>query len=174
VVALDCLRDRLPLDANAIHAGLLAARLRGRFDVRPGHPTWVFDVAHNPQAAARLDDMLADDVVPGQRIAVFGALEDKDVAGIGSALSERFDRWYLVDLSAQPRGLSADLLRERLAGIVDTDKLQACGDVATTLYDLQAAADDQVVVFGSFLTVGAAMDWMDARDTPVAESGERV
>jgi len=174
VVALDCLRERLPLDAGAINAGLLAARLRGRFDVRPGRPTWIFDVAHNPQAAGRLDEMLADEDSPGQRIAVFGALEDKDVAGIGGALAQRFDRWCLVDLSSQPRGLPASVLRQYLAGTVDGDKLQVCGDVASTLGGLQAVADDQIVVFGSFLTVGAAMDWMDAQDTAFAEPRQGI
>ncbi|MCB1772842.1 MAG: bifunctional tetrahydrofolate synthase/dihydrofolate synthase [Gammaproteobacteria bacterium] len=165
LVALDALRARLPLERPAIDAGLQSARLAGRFDVRPGHPTWILDVAHNPQAAARLDDMLGEHAAGGHRTAVFGALGDKDVAGIGRALRERFERWCLVDLSAQPRGLSAGALAERLAGVVDSDRLQLCGDVATTLDRLAAgaAADDMFVVFGSFLTVGAAMDWIDAR-----------
>lgn len=171
LVALDCLRDRLPLERRAIDRGLRTARLAGRFDVRPGRPTWILDVAHNPQAAGRLDDMLGEHADGGRYIAVFGALGDKDVAGIGRALSQRFDRWCLIDLSAQPRGLSATALCERLTGTIDSHRLKVCGDVAATLDTLQAeaAAGDRLVVFGSFLTVGAAMDWMDARSGGVPE-----
>jgi dihydrofolate synthase/folylpolyglutamate synthase len=166
LVALDSLSDRLPIDQRAVRTGLLSAHVPGRFDVRPGGPTWVLDVAHNPQAAAILNDNLGELFCSGRRIAVLGMLDDKDVAGVSRALATRFDHWYLVDLSAQPRGLSSAQLAQRMSGVVENARLVAGGTVADTLARVAGtvAAEDLVVVFGSFLTVGAAMSWLDAQN----------
>lgn len=163
LVAIDCLSERLPIDQKAVRAGLLEASLPGRFDVRPGRPTWILDVAHNPQAAAALSGMLGDYFTQGRVIAVCGMLTDKDAAGVASALAGRFDAWHLVDLSDQPRGLTATALAGRLAPVLaDTPVLIGSG-TADTLRNIaaDAAENDLVVVFGSFLTVAAAMTWLD-------------
>ncbi|MDJ0740951.1 MAG: bifunctional tetrahydrofolate synthase/dihydrofolate synthase [Gammaproteobacteria bacterium] len=172
LVALSQLQDRLPLDQAAVRAGLLAARAAGRFDVRPGQPTWILDVAHNPQAAQSLAATLGDMFVGGRRIAVFGMLRDKDVAGVVGALRRRFDAWYAVDLSDQARGLGAAELAERASAALDGASVATGDTPAATLAMLAAdcAADDVVVVFGSFVTVGAAMDWFDGS----ADRGARV
>ena len=171
LVALDCLSGRLPLDQRAVRAGLLSARVPGRFDVRPGRPNWILDVAHNPQAAAVLNATLGDYFSRGRTIAVCGMLEDKDAAGVAQALAGRFDAWYLVDLSAQARGLAADRLAEKVRPVLAGTPLIIGSDVAGTLSSIAADAgeDDLVVVFGSFLTVGAAMAWLDARDSAPAK-----
>lgn len=159
LVALDCLAAQLPLDQNAVRNGLLAARLPGRFDVRPGRPTWVLDVAHNPAAAAVLGDMLGDFFCKGRSIAICGMLADKDAAGVAAALGGRFDAWYLVGLSKEPRGMSAVQLAERVRSVLGSTPIHIGSDVARTMAEVAADAgiDDRVVVFGSFLTVGAAM-----------------
>lgn len=163
IVALDCLADRLPVDQSAIRAGLLAARVPGRFDVRPGKPTWVLDVAHNADAARVLDGLLADMFVPGERIAVCGMLRDKDIAAVAAALKGRFDRWLTVDLSDQPRGESAAALANGLRAALPVEDISA-GGWPVDVFEAVASScsdDDLVVVFGSFLTVGAAMSWLD-------------
>lgn len=164
LMALDHLRERLPLDQRAIRGGLLAAKLPGRFDVRPGKPTWVLDVAHNVQAAQRLDDQLGDYFCKGDRVAVCGILGDKDVEGIAEVLRNRFDQWYLVDLSMQSRGLTATALAARLASVLDPACLHVIpGGIDAVLHAIaeRTGADDLVVAFGSFLTVGAIMDAWD-------------
>lgn len=163
LVALDCLSTRLPLDQRAVRAGLLAARVPGRFDVRPGTPTWVLDVAHNPQAAAALDDMLGDLFTPGRKIAVLGMLADKDAAGVAAALARRFDSWYLIDLSGHPRGRTADQLAEAVRPALDSVPVITGGWIDETLGQIAADSkpDDLVVVFGSFLTVAGAMAWLE-------------
>ena len=163
LVALQCLCGRLPVDQRAVRAGLLAARLPGRFDVRPGNPTWILDVAHNPQAAATLNDTLGDYFSRGRTIAVCGMLVDKDAAGVAAALAKRFDAWYLVDLSQQPRGLAAARLAELVRPALTETPLTIGSVVADTLADIaaDAAPEDLVVVFGSFVTVGAAMEWLE-------------
>ena len=165
LMALDRIADRLPLDQAAVRAGLLAARSRGRFEVHPGRPTWVFDVAHNPQAAQMLDASLADLFVRGTRIAVCGMLDDKDAAGVAAALRRRFDVWYTVDLSAQPRGVSAVELARRMQPVLGDLPIHGGLLPAQTLAEIadRCAPDDLVVVFGSFLTVGAALRWLAGR-----------
>jgi dihydrofolate synthase/folylpolyglutamate synthase len=163
LVALDCLSDRLLVDQHAVRAGLLAARLAGRFDVHPGTPTWILDVAHNPQAAAVLSDLLADYFTRGRRIAVCGMLQDKDAAGVAAALTGRFDHWYLVDVSDQPRGMTSAQLAECVRPLLGDASVSVASAVGDTLAMIAAAAtvDDLVTVFGSFVTVGAAMTWLE-------------
>ncbi len=172
LVALDRLSTRLPVDQKAVRAGLLSARLPGRFDVRPGRPTWVLDVAHNPQAAGVLNDILGDYFTHGRVIAVCGMLDDKDAAGVARVLAGRFDAWYLVDLSAQPRGLAAPRLSELVSPELAEIPVFAGAGVDETLNKIQAdaAADDLVVVFGSFLTVAAAMAWLENNDSAAAKA----
>lgn len=163
LVALDCLSATLPIDQRAVRAGLLAARVPGRFDMRPGTPTWVLDVAHNPQAAAALDDMLGDLFTPGRKIAVLGMLADKDAAGVAAALAGRFDSWYLIDLSAYPRGRTGDQLAEAVRPALDRIPVITGTRIDETLGQIAADSnpDDLVVVFGSFLTVAGAMVWLE-------------
>ena len=167
VMALARVADGLPIDQRAIRAGLLAARVPGRFEVRPGRPSWILDVAHNPQAASGLSEMLGDMFTAGRRIAVCGMLDDKDAAGIARALAKRFDTWYTIDLSAQSRGVDAETLARQIRGELADSAVEVAGDVQTLLPQLAAKAgvDDQIVVFGSFYTVGAAIEWLDNMDS---------
>lgn len=165
-MALGALAVRLPLDQAAIRAGLLDARLPGRFDVQPGQPTWILDVAHNPQAAAVLDESLGDMFIAGRRLAVFGALSDKDVGGIAQALQGRFDAWYLVDLSSESRGRSDHEIAQTLSGALESVPVIEAGTPESALSRVRddAQSEDCIVVFGSFLTVGAAMTLLDQGD----------
>ena len=54
LAALEALRERLPITAQAVRNGLAMVELPGRFQIVPGQPTLVLDVAHNPQAVAAL------------------------------------------------------------------------------------------------------------------------
>src|SRR4030065_2563393 len=88
IAALDCLRERLPLAQAHIRTGLLSARLPGRFQVLPGKPPVILDVAHNPQAARILAQNLREQYVPGKTLAVFGMLSDKDIAAVIAAVKD--------------------------------------------------------------------------------------
>ncbi len=165
LVALDGLRRRLPLDQRAVRTGLLGARVRGRFEVHPGAPTWVLDVAHNPQAAGVLSDTLGQLFCRGRRIAVCALLADKDAGAVAQALAGRFEHWLLAGLDDPARGQSADQLEARIRAYTGSVPLERCASVTDALNRAAAMAgdDDQVVVFGSFLTVSAALAWLESK-----------
>jgi dihydrofolate synthase/folylpolyglutamate synthase len=159
LAALDALHRRLPVSAGALRAGLLGVELPGRFQVLPGRPTIVLDVAHNPHAAAALADALGTMGFHPETIAVFGMLADKDVAGVIDAVRPRIDRWFVVTLPGARGATALELRAALLAAGVDVAQVRTFDDVAAALATARAAAGeaDRIVVFGSFLTVAAAM-----------------
>jgi dihydrofolate synthase/folylpolyglutamate synthase len=157
--ALGLLQNRLPLAASAMRDGLLTVELSGRFQVLPGRPTIVLDVGHNPQAARALAAALGTMGYHPRSFAVFGMLADKDIAGVAAALRGRVDRWYVAPLPG-PRGANVGALQAALAAAgVAGEAVVACADVPAALAAAQNDADeaDRIIVFGSFLTVAAAL-----------------
>lgn len=162
LAALEALADRLPITMQAVRLGLANVDLPGRFQTLPGQPAVVFDVAHNPHAAAALANNLDNMAYFPSTRAVFGCMRDKDIAGIVRALGDRVDVWHLADLPG-PRGARADeieaLLTEQGLG---ERKGRAFFKHATPAEAFDAAkaqveAADRIVVFGSFVTVGSVM-----------------
>lgn len=155
LMALDTLGSRFPMSQAAIRAGLISVSVPGRFQVLPGTPVTVLDVAHNPAAARALAATLAQQRVAGRTFAVFGMLVDKDIVAVVRALMPRVDGWYLTTLHGA-RGATAEQLRSALV----TAGVQAPAATFATPVDAYeaakraASAADRVVVFGSFYTVG--------------------
>jgi dihydrofolate synthase/folylpolyglutamate synthase len=143
----------------AIRSGLWTARVPARLQSLGGNPSLVVDVGHNPQAARALAEWL--DLQPGGRVhAVYGALADKDVAGVFGALGHRVDHWHLAGLErATPRGINAPTL----AGILAQTLPQAAFDVHPDVHDALAAAraaarpGDRILAFGSFFVASAVI-----------------
>ncbi len=165
LAALDVLHDRLAVSMGAVREGLVSVELPGRLQVLPGRPVTVLDVAHNPQAAAALADSLATMGFHPQTWAVFGIMADKDIDNVIAALLPRVDRWYVASLPP-PRGATSQDLRVRLeaAGVANSairdfpDPSSACRAVREAV-----AEADRIIVFGSFLTVAAALALKDRR-----------
>jgi dihydrofolate synthase / folylpolyglutamate synthase len=156
LAVFEVLHERLPISAQAVRSGLATVELRGRFQIVPGQPALVLDVAHNPHAVATLALNLDQMGFYPRTHAVFGAMRDKDIGGIVARLAPLVDAWYLCDLPL-PRAARAEELAQRLpAGAT------AVGCYATPSLALAAAlaaADpaDRIVVFGSFLCVGGVL-----------------
>ena len=107
LAALDVVRDTLPVTTNNIHQGLLKVGLPGRFQVLPGRPRVIFDVAHNPNAAHTLSNSLSDMEGYQKTYAVFAMLNDKDIDGVVQALIPEIDIWLVTGISSS-RGVSSD------------------------------------------------------------------
>ncbi len=158
ITALNCLRERLPVTAQDVRSGLLLADLAGRFQVLPGRPTVILDVAHNPHAARALAANLASMPRSTHTLVVFGMLEDKDIEGVVEAVKGSVTQWFVASTGG-PRAASVARLVTALRGAGVTAPVTQCVDIAAAWNAAcnTAAEDDKIIVFGSFLTVAAVM-----------------
>jgi dihydrofolate synthase/folylpolyglutamate synthase len=163
ISALDELAESLPMPRAAVEAGLRTVTLAGRFQVVPDARgfDWILDVAHNAAAARLLAQNLSAPRGNARTIAIGAMLVDKDAGSVLSELRNVVDRWFAATTSG-PRGMSAALLAEkgRIAGI----EMEQGGMIPDAMRMAARAArpGDRVVVFGSFLTVGPALEWLVA------------
>jgi dihydrofolate synthase / folylpolyglutamate synthase len=159
LAALDCLHARLPVSGGAVREGLLKVALPGRFQVLPGRPATVLDVAHNPHAARALAEALGAMGYYAETIAVCGMLADKDIEGVATAMKGRVDRWHVATIPG-PRGASAQSVRDALvrAG-VQADTIQMFADIrgAWLAAKDRAGEADRIVIFGCFSAVAQGL-----------------
>lgn len=146
----------IEIDEEMIRSGVEAARLAGRLQTIGSQPDVVVDVAHNPAAARVLAAALRKR--PGRKRAVFAVLSDKDAAGIARALDSVIDHWYVAGLPG-PRGRTAIETLGQLERAAVKRPSEALESVPEALARARAdcRGDDQVIVFGSFLTVAEAI-----------------
>lgn len=153
VVAISMLEPAMSSDQ--ITASLGGVTLPGRFERLASQPDIYADVGHNPHAAAWLARQVARRRRGDGRVrAVYGALADKDVAGVVREMAVVVDSWYLVGLDC-PRGLSSDELARRCGEPLSGRDVSTYPSVADALVQLRQEADerDLIIVFGSFFTV---------------------
>ncbi|MDR1968758.1 MAG: bifunctional tetrahydrofolate synthase/dihydrofolate synthase [Burkholderiaceae bacterium] len=170
LAALEAMRARLPVTAQAVRAGLALAALPGRFQIVPGQPALVLDVAHNPHAVAALAlNLDAMGFYPATH-AVFGAMADKDLAAMLQRMDALVDHWYFTDLPT-PRAASGAALhalwqaqtrRQDATARVFDAPLQALHAAAA-----RAGLTDRIIVFGSFYAVGGVL----AQGVPRLQAG---
>ena len=143
----------------AVSAGLHEVRVPARLQSLGGDPVLIVDVGHNPQAARALAEWL-DAQPPTQVHAVYGALVDKDVAGVIGALGARIDHWHLAGLDhATPRGLAVTALAAILQQTLPQATFDTHVEVARALAAARAAAQpgERILAFGSFFVAAAIL-----------------
>ena len=155
LMAVQALGERFYLSQAHIREGLQAARLPGRFQVeQDAAATWIFDVAHNPQAVAALAENLRA-FTGGRAVqAVFGALRNKDVAAMAAQLQGLVAHWHLVPTAGE-RGTDTATLATRL-GLPSAVMSQHATLAEAMTAAAGAEAQAVVLVFGSFPLVGEA------------------
>jgi len=163
IAALEALRERLPVSAQAIRTGLALVELPGRFQIVPGQPTLVLDVAHNPHAVAALALNLDAMGFFPRTHAVVGAMADKDIPALLARLGALVDVWHCCGLPTA-RAASAQQLAELARAVAATQtgrtvSVHVHASPAEALAAAVAGADaaDRIVVFGSFYTVGGVL-----------------
>jgi dihydrofolate synthase/folylpolyglutamate synthase len=154
LAALDCVAQRLPVDMGAIRRALVEVDLPGRFQVLPGRPVTVLDVAHNPQAAKCLSETLARMSAFTRTWAVFSMLKDKDIAGVAKLVAPHVTHWLVAPLRS-PRAASQAALQSALSDAGVSAPVEVCASPAQAFATARARADadDRILVFGSFYTV---------------------
>lgn len=163
----------LELNERTVGEALRRVRLPGRFQVVAGPVEWILDIAHNEPAAAIFARHVRERPMPpvpmpqgpasstrkGRTFAVVGILGDKDAKVIASALEPLVDHWIVCSLPG-PRGVPAEVLAQRLS--LATGEITLAPSVAAGCEIARATAEpgDRVIVFGSFYTVGPALQWL--------------
>jgi dihydrofolate synthase/folylpolyglutamate synthase len=144
----------LPVSSDAIRNGLSHVALQGRFQVFPGKPSVILDVAHNPHAAKGLAQNLHASTHAGRTLAVFAMLADKDIPGVLRELAGEIDAWFVADIH-EARGASAELLVRHLSEVAPKAPVQQYADVVSAFRQacMTAGDDDRIAAFGSFYTV---------------------
>ncbi|MCB2004178.1 MAG: bifunctional folylpolyglutamate synthase/dihydrofolate synthase [Rhodoferax sp.] len=154
------LGQRLPFSAQAAARGIAQTQLTGRLQrLSAAVETWV-DVAHNGEAAASLAAWLR-----GQpqkpTVAIFAALADKDLAAIVDPLAQAFAAWIVLDLrprsprAADPLAQSR-ALRSLLPATVAVESADTLAK-ARARAETMASERGRILIFGSFITVAAAL-----------------
>lgn len=153
IAILDKLSLKFPVSLSHIKTGLLQATLIGRFQVLPGLPQTILDVAHNPHAVTHmLENMLKLPAVKNS-YAVFGLANDKDLASIIFACRNKFDKWFIAKTNSR-KSLELNKISEALFenGI---DQIVVCKTITDAYNSAKnlANGDDGIVCFGSFYTI---------------------
>ncbi len=160
LAALEVMRPQLPVTAQAIRNGFAMVELAGRFQIVPGEPVLVLDVAHNPHSVAALAANLDAMGFYPTTHAVFGAMADKDLPSMLKKLLPLVDAWYFTDLPL-PRASSAKQLASEWANMSTRKDVRASvhetPQKALDAAILSADPTDRILVFGSFYTVGGVL-----------------
>lgn len=160
LAVLEALHARLPVAAQAVRQGLALVEWPGRFQIVPGEPVLVLDVAHNPHAVAALAENLDAMGFYPQTQAVFGAMADKDVRPMLERLDPLIDAWHFCDLPTARAARATDLQALWQGGTRRADvAARTHPDPVAALQAALGAADPagRIVVFGSFYTVGGVL-----------------
>ena len=154
----------LPWQADQLSAALQNTHLSGRLERRSlryqgKNLTLLLDVGHNPHAAAFLANRLRARPIAGRRLAVFGLLVDKDLAGIVQELCHEIDLWALAPL-ASPRSRTVSELANELSMVAAQTSQYVSVFKALQAQCERAIDGDEVLVFGSFYCVAEALAWL--------------
>lgn len=153
------LLSKLPVSEEQIAEGLRSVRVSARFEKVQSDPDVILDVGHNPHAANVLAQNVRALQTQGKVIAVFGMLADKDMLDVVKIMSPAISEWFITGLPG-PRGASAEELRRVMleAGVTEAN-IHVCDGVADAFERAkrEAAITDKILIFGSFVTVTAAL-----------------
>jgi dihydrofolate synthase/folylpolyglutamate synthase len=157
VAVVDSMQAALPVADDAIVEGLQTARIKGRFErVDVAGVEWVFDVAHNPAAAALFHQALGELAPVARTIAVFGAMADKDLEQVLNRFVPAVAAWFVGGIEsergADPATVAALLTR------LGARRVAAFPDVTKAAQAALAESADRVLAFGSFYTVGPSLE----------------
>jgi dihydrofolate synthase/folylpolyglutamate synthase len=167
IAVLHSLRDRLGWNPVALAGGVRNARLEARLQrfASPGAADVIVDVAHNPQAAGVLAQWLRSNPSKARTFAIFGALDDKDVAGMVAPLLPHVDGWFLAGLDeSSPRGLKIADLKDRIRSAAADLRAAAQPDPRSALAAARAQASpaDRIIAFGSFYVAAEVLAVLNA------------
>lgn len=158
LMVIELLAQQLPVNQQAIRQGLMSVKLAGRFQLLPGQPVCIFDVAHNADAIKHLARQLTDFHCQGRILAVLGMLSDKASRNALGDIQNQVDEWFIAPLPT-PRSETTENLGRILMSLNDKTVMHNYVTIKEAFDGAQQVARDNdcILVFGSFYTVAEAM-----------------
>lgn len=148
LATLDALQERgYAFEEAAIRRGFARVSWPGRLEKLAGRPPLLLDAAHNPDAMSTLADHLARQTKRGRRVAIFGAMSDKEVRPMLESLASQVDEFVFLSLP-MPRAMSLEELRALHPGAGARDAADAL-----RLARAKAGPEGLVVGTGSIFVV---------------------
>ena len=157
IMASICLRTLLPVTQEAIISAMQTVNITGRQQWVNRDISFLYDVAHNPQAANALATSIQKKPPIGRIHAVFSALQDKDICGLIRPLSSIVEQWYPAVLQSSRASGSEQLLTAFNTVLNRSPRCYEDPIQATQAAVAAAQPGDLIVVYGSFVLVGAVM-----------------
>ena len=152
--AIELMSKSFNVTKDNVGSGIINTNLKGRMEIFSLNPLILLDVAHNEESAIALYDFASKKKNNGKVLAVFSILADKSIESVISPFINLVDEWYISTID-HPRALPA----KEIGAIINkqTENVKIC-----IFSNLQAAyknarkniaANDNIIVFGSFFTV---------------------
>ena len=164
IAVLDALPTRLRAGEVAIRSAVASLRIPGRLQWLDAPQHVLLDVAHNPLSAQALAEYLAGRRPRPKRHGVCGILGDKDARGMMHALAPEIDAWYLASLPGS-RGRDALELARELPASASRRMFDSVEGAVGAALDNRSDGEE-IVVFGSFVTVDRALRLATGRVCP--------
>jgi len=152
------------ITADSIERGIRETKWPGRFQVVPGTPEIVLDVAHNPAGAWALRSALSERYEDRPLIFVFGAMRDKAISEMTEILFPLAER-VIATRPDNPRAAMPEEIQQ--AASRTGAEVESIGEVKAVLDRARAVAGARavVVVTGSIYLVGEVMGLLGVRLT---------
>ena len=159
VAVENLLGDDDPLNPAAIGHAFETFKMPGRLEVVHRSPTVIIDIAHNPNGAEVLAAALPAAMTFSNLTCVLGVLDDKDAAGIVTALAPLVDHW-IVTTAPSERAIAADELAAEVVAIAGAARVEVISNIAEAMEAALVAADNAgagsgILITGSATVAGA-------------------
>ena len=153
LAVLNKLHQQFPISNGVIKTGLLKTTLVGRFQVIPGSPQVILDVAHNVHSVTNMLHNMLKLPFASRTVAVFGIAKDKNTSEIINLCRDAFDCWFIAKINNE-RGLKAGEIRHILKNnCVSEQNIIECETIELAYLKACEAKFDRIICFGSFLVV---------------------
>jgi dihydrofolate synthase/folylpolyglutamate synthase len=153
VEALESLRQSGYRIESKHFCGLSEVDWPARFEWFDTKPPAILDCAHNVASAKALVDTLQGTSAPRNRVLIFAASADKDIAGMFSVLAPHFRRFYLTRYLGSSRAVPPERLAEMLPPEAERVLCPTPAE-AWRAASNNAPAENLVVIAGSVFLAG--------------------
>lgn len=159
----------LKLNHEQIRQGFASVEWPGRFEILQLDPPVVVDSAHNRDSARRLSQTL-DEYFPGWPVVlIFGASEDKDIAGMLAELMDGVDE-VIFTRSYHPRAIEPAELVAMVAAYGKPARVAAAVEAALEEGLISVGKNKLLLATGSiFIAAGVRHSWYN-RTNPLEET----